>query len=90
MVCNTCVHSLIDISTTINQLKIYVSLTTIYRLRFFVVVVASEEMVSETCVPSFIIVNNKIKQLEINASLITLYCLRLFVVYNHVMSQGQR
>ena len=81
---NTCVPSLIVISTAINQLETKVSLNTICCLRLFVVqtcnVTASEKIVGERCVPSLIVINSIINKLESKVSLIITRCLRLFVV----------
>ena len=87
--CDTCVLSLIVISTAINQLETKVSLKTICCLRLFVVVykhvvAAAEDIVGERCVPSLIVINSTIKQLESKVSLITTRCLRLFVVVYRV------
>ena len=95
--CDTCVPSLIVISTAINQLETKVSHTknvfpeAICGCLQTYNVAASEEILGDRCVQSLIVINSTINQLESKVSLITTRCQRLFVVvYRVEMLQHQR
>ena len=86
---DTCVPSLIVISTAINQLETIVSLKTMLPEAICCClqtcnVTASEKIVGEKCVPSLILINSTINKLGSKVSLITTRCLRLFVVVYRV------
>ena len=83
MVSNTCVLSLIVISTAINQLETKVSLKYLFPEATCCClqtcnVAASEDIVVERCVPSLIVIYSTINQLESKISQITTCCLMLF------------